>query len=172
MQRVTIVLDDDLAAEIDRLVKTRGYQNRSEAVRDLARGGLRQIDEENAVGSGDCVAALVYVYEHDARDLSHRLTKIFHDHHQLTVSAMHVHLDHGDCLEVSLLEGPVRNVRHLAEHVIAERGVRHGRIVMVPADIESEQHTHAGAPPRRHRHVHGRGATRRPSAKESAPRRS
>ena len=158
MQRVTIVLDDELAAEIDRLAKKRGYQNRSEAVRDLARGGLRLIAEENDVGSGDCVAALVYVYEHEARSLSHRLTKIFHDHHQLTVSAMHVHLDHGDCLEVSVLEGPVHDVRHLAEHVIAERGVRHGRIVMVPADIAREQHTHDGAPTRRHRHVHGHKA--------------
>lgn len=37
MQRVTITLDDDLADEIDNLVKKRGYQNRSEAIRDLAR---------------------------------------------------------------------------------------------------------------------------------------
>jgi CopG family nickel-responsive transcriptional regulator len=158
MQRVTIVLDDDLAEEIDRLAKTRGYQNRSEAIRDLARGGLRQLAEENDAGSGDCVAALVYVYEHEARDLSHRLTKIFHDHHHLSVSAMHVHLDHGDCLEVNVLEGAVRDVRHLAEHVIAERGVRHGRIVMVPAEIARERHAHDGARAHRHLHVHGRKA--------------
>jgi CopG family nickel-responsive transcriptional regulator len=158
MQRVTIVLDDDLAEDIDRLARERGYQNRSEAIRDLARGGLRQLVEENDAGSGDCVAALVYVYEHEARDLSHRLTKLFHDHHQLTVSAMHVHLDHGDCLEVSVLEGPVRDVRHLAEHVIAERGVRHGHIVMVPAEIARERHAHDGVHAHRHLHVHGRKA--------------
>ncbi len=156
MQRVTIVLDDDLAEEIDRLAGKRDYQNRSEAIRDLARGGLRQIAEENDAGAGDCVAALVYVYEHEARGLSHRLTKLFHDHHDLTVSAMHVHLDHGDCLEVNVLKGAVREVRRLAEHVIAERGVRHGRIVMVPAEIVPERHAHDGAQAHRHLHVHGR----------------
>ncbi len=132
MQRVTITLDDDLADEIDRLVKQRGYQNRSEAIRDLARGGFRQIAEENDSQSGECVAALVYIYKHEARDLSHRLTSIFHEHHDLSVSALHVHLDHGDCLELNVLHGPVRKVRQLAEHVIAERGVRHGRVVVLP----------------------------------------
>ncbi|MGA7675924.1 MAG: nickel-responsive transcriptional regulator NikR [Rhizomicrobium sp.] len=158
MQRVTITLDDDLADEIDNLVKKRGYQNRSEAIRDLARGGLRQVAEETAVGSGDCVAALVYVYEHEARDLSHRLTKIFHEHHDLSVSAMHVHLDHGDCLELNVLHGPIRDVRHLAEHVIAERGVRHGHVVMIPAEFAHERHAHDGGRMHSHLHVHGRKA--------------
>jgi len=36
MQRVTITLDDDLMAEFDRIIAARGYQNRSEAIRDLA----------------------------------------------------------------------------------------------------------------------------------------
>jgi CopG family transcriptional regulator, nickel-responsive regulator len=42
MQRITITIDDDLLTEVDRLVAKRGYQNRSEAIRDLARGGLAQ----------------------------------------------------------------------------------------------------------------------------------
>ena len=42
MQRVTVTLDDELVAEIDRIAAARGYQNRSEAIRDLARAGLRE----------------------------------------------------------------------------------------------------------------------------------
>ncbi len=150
MQRVTITLDDELAVEIDRLAELRGYQNRSEAIRDLARRGIRQAAEESGA-SGACVAALVYVYEHEARDLSKRLTRIFHDHHDLSVAAMHVHLDHGACLELNVLRGDSRDVRRLAEHVIAERGVQHGRLVMVPAEFQSETHSHASG---RHHHLH------------------
>ena len=40
MQRITITIDAALAEEIDRLSETRGYQNRSEAVRDLVRAGI------------------------------------------------------------------------------------------------------------------------------------
>jgi CopG family transcriptional regulator, nickel-responsive regulator len=153
MQRVTITLDDDLVAGIDRLVEARGYQGRSEAMRDLARTGLREASEDEG-RTGDCVAALVYVYDHHARDLATRLTRIFHQHHDLTVSTLHVHLDHDACLEVSVLRGNTAAVRHVGHHVIAERGVQYGRLVLAPADIESEVHSHGGAKPHRHVHTH------------------
>jgi len=99
MQRATIALDDEFVTELDRVIAERGYQNRSEAIRDLARAGMRQAAEESSV-TGACVAALVYVYDHHSRELAKRLTNSFHDHHDLSLSAMHVHLDHGTCLEV------------------------------------------------------------------------
>jgi CopG family nickel-responsive transcriptional regulator len=155
MQRVTITLDDDLVAGIDQLVESRGYQGRSEAMRDLARAGLREAAEDDG-RTGDCVAALVYVFDHHARDLAKRLTRVFHDHHDLTISTLHVHLDHDTCMEVSVLRGNTAAVRHVGDHVIAERGVQYGRLVMAPAEIEGEIHSHGGAKPRRHTHTHVR----------------
>ena len=78
MQRITITIEDNLLAEIDATAKARGYQNRSEIIRDLARAGLQQ-SAENADATGQCVAALVYVYDHAARDLSKRLDKYLTD---------------------------------------------------------------------------------------------
>jgi CopG family nickel-responsive transcriptional regulator len=149
MNRVTIVLDDDLLAEVDRLIKKRGYQNRSEAIRDLARGGLAQA-AEGAEADGPCVAALVYTYDHAKRDLPKRLVQTFHDHHDLSVSTLHVHLDHDACLEVNVLRGEAREVRHLAEHVIAERGVEHGRVVLFPSQKKNGQ----ARGDKKHRHSH------------------
>lgn len=131
MHRITIALDDDLMATIDRFMAIRGYQNRSEAIRDLARSGIGQGGDAVDQAS-DCVAAVVYVYEHEARELPKRLTRIFHEHHDLSLATFHVHLDQERCMEVTMLRGPGGDVRHIAEHVIAERGVRHGRIVLVP----------------------------------------
>src|SRR5262249_34022374 len=127
MQRVTISIDDELLAAVDAIVATRGYQNRSEAVRDLARAGMAVRPE--ADGAREGVAALVYVYDHEARDLAKRLTRSFHEHHDLSLATMHVHLDHESCLELAVLRGEMREIRDFAEHVIAERGVRHGRLV-------------------------------------------
>jgi CopG family nickel-responsive transcriptional regulator len=122
MQRLTITVDDELVGEIDRLVAARGYQNRSEAIRDLA---------------------LVYVYDHAARELSKRLTRTFHDHHTLSLASLHVHLDHDSCMEVNVLRGPTKDVQHFADHVVAERGVRHGQVVMVAAPSHTHPHEHA-----------------------------
>jgi CopG family transcriptional regulator, nickel-responsive regulator len=158
MQRLTITVDDEFAAELDRIIVGRGYQNRSEAIRDLARAGMRET-AEGARDDRNCVAALVYVYDHNSREMSKRLTNLFHDHHELSHSAMHVHLDHGSCMEVAILRGAEAQVRHLADHVIAERGVRHGRLFCVPVTAETEKHAHSGEGSHRHMHWHVRQAS-------------
>jgi CopG family nickel-responsive transcriptional regulator len=151
MQRVTITIDDDLVAEIDAFMETRGYENRSEAIRDLARSGLEKFSTEGARGR-ECVATLSYIYDHAARQLPKRLTQDFHDHHNLAQATLHVHLDHDSCLEVTVLKGPSSEVKAFADHVIAERGVRHGHVVFMPTDgVDSPRegfHVHGSRPPR------------------------
>jgi CopG family nickel-responsive transcriptional regulator len=131
MQRITITIDDDLLAEIDVAAKDRGYQNRSEIFRDLARTGLQQ--STRSLDGGNCVAALVYVYDHAARDLSRRLVENFHGHHDLSLATLHVHLDDHNCMELTALQGPTKEVQHFADRVIAERGVKYGRVITIPA---------------------------------------
>ena len=155
MQRVTITIDDELDAELDRFIKVRGYANRSEAIRDLARAGLQQA----AVEVGEkrpCVAALVYLYDHEARELPKRLTRDFHHRHDLAQATLHVHLDHDSCMEVAVLKGLSGPVGKFAEQVIAERGVKHGRLVMVPVEVASEHHEHGEQESHPHEHVHVR----------------
>jgi CopG family transcriptional regulator, nickel-responsive regulator len=157
MQRVTITLDDDLMVDLDRLIAARGYQNRSEAIRDLARAGIREA-AETAGTAKECVAALVYVYDHTSRELSRRLVRSFHEHHDLSLATLHVHIDHESCLEVAVLGGKTKEVEHVAEHVIAERGVRHGRLMIIPVEMATETHAHGGDPGRKHAHARIRHA--------------
>ena len=145
MQRITITIEDDLLAEIDAAAAERGYQNRSEIIRDLARAGLQQSTEDTGQ-TGPCVAGLVYVYDHAARDLSKRLVQEFHGHHDLALATLHVHLDDDNCMEMTALRGDAGEVRHFADHIIAERGVRYGRVVMIP--------TGEGKPAKTRKHGH------------------
>lgn len=143
MERFTISLDEKLAAEFDRLIRERGYLNRSEAVRDLLRGKLDslRLQEQQAPF---CVASLSYVYNHHERDLAERLTGLQHDQHDLVVASTHVHLDHENCLETVILRGKTEVVRRFADALIAERGVRHGQINLVPVDVDAGHgHTHS-----------------------------
>ena len=133
MQRVTITIDDELAAELDRYMAKRGYANRSEVIRDLARSGLQQAAMQ-IDGGRQCVAALVYLYDHEKRELPKRLTRDYHERHDLAQATLHVHLDHESCMEVTVLKGRAAEVQELADHIIAERGVRYGRLVMIPTE--------------------------------------
>jgi CopG family nickel-responsive transcriptional regulator len=141
LQRVTVTLDDDLMAELDLLMAARGYKSLSEALRDLTRAGIGQALLDSG-GAQHCVAALVYVFDHTVRDLARRLTVLFHEHHDISMVTTHIHLSHDSAMEVVLLKGPTDDVRALAETVQAERGVRHGRLIIVPADIAQDSHQH------------------------------
>ncbi|MGC2165143.1 MAG: nickel-responsive transcriptional regulator NikR [Gallionella sp.] len=136
MERFTISLDEKLAGEFDRLIRERGYLNRSEAVRDMLRGKLDslRLQEQQAPF---CVASLSYVYNHHERDLAERLTKLQHGQHDLVVASTHVHLDHENCLETVMLRGKTGVVRRFADRLIAERGVRHGHINLVPVTADA-----------------------------------
>jgi CopG family transcriptional regulator, nickel-responsive regulator len=135
MQRVTMTIDEELMDSLDRYMAVSGHRNRSEAVRDLVRAGLMLQPTADDAGRR-CMAALVYVYDHETRQLSKRLLTDHHSHADLSIATLHVHLDAESCLEVSLLRGQKSEVEHFAQHVIGERGVRYGQLVVVPADAE------------------------------------
>jgi CopG family nickel-responsive transcriptional regulator len=153
MERLTISLDNQLSRQFDEFIRARGYTNRSEAMRDLIREHLEAAHLENK-GTGYCVATLSYIYNHHESDLAGRVTSVQHDHHDLTLSSMHVHLDHDNCLEIAILRGGIDEVEKFANLVIATRGVRNGKLHMIPVEIRQEQHTSASPP-----HIHSNPLT-------------
>jgi CopG family nickel-responsive transcriptional regulator len=144
MERITISLEEGLAQDFEALIRTKGYANRSEAIRDILRNELEKnrLEREEAP---HCVASLSYVYNHHERRLAERLTELQHHSHDLVVSSMHVHLDHENCLETLFLRGTTADVRAIAEKISAERGVRHASTNLVPVQAEGVHH-----------HVHSR----------------
>ncbi len=151
MERITMAIDEALAKEFDALIAKRGYASRSEAMRDL----LRREIEANRVryeAKSYCVASLSYVYNHHVRDLAERLTGAQHEHHDLVVATMHVHLDHEHCLETVALKGPTAAVRSFAQRIEAERGVRHTQINLITVE-PGDKHVMPGAH-QHHGHMH------------------
>ncbi|GAA4325401.1 nickel-responsive transcriptional regulator NikR [Pigmentiphaga soli] len=127
MQRLTISIDDDLAADFEALIASRHYSNRSEAIRDLVRSELRR--ERVALRpDAPCVAALTFLYDHHDRTTTMRLLELQHDHHVLTMASTHVHLEHDKCLETVILRGPADAVSSLGNAILAEKGVKDGQL--------------------------------------------
>lgn len=156
MERVTISMSDAFAADLAAFMGDHSYENRSEAVRDLARLGLERARIEQGT-AGECVATVSYVFDHHTRELAKRLTGTHHAHHELQVATLHVHLDHQSCLEVAVLRGDTSAVREFAQAVIAERGVTHGQVTFVPVVIRTVAHAHhGGVPASEHFHAHPR----------------
>lgn len=157
MERVTISLDEKLLDEFDGYIRRKGYENRSEAVRDLVRHCLER-DRLEEGQAAHAVGCLSYVYNHEERELARRLTRSQHQHHDLVLSTLHVHLDHENCLEVAVLQGHTPEVRDFAHAIMAETGVRHGNLHLVPAEMVQSRHGHRHDHPA-HDHLHTKPTT-------------
>ncbi|MDH3327581.1 MAG: nickel-responsive transcriptional regulator NikR [Gammaproteobacteria bacterium] len=145
MERFTMSLEDDLARQFDDFIKEKGYSNRSEAMRDIIRDKLEHTRLQDTVNSsGKCIANLSYIYNHHESGLASKIVDSHHHHHDLTVSTLHVHLDHDNCLETVILKGDVAEVRQFSNAIKAVRGVRHGHLHMVPVEVSESSHSADG----------------------------
>jgi CopG family nickel-responsive transcriptional regulator len=128
LARFGVSLDSRLLKKYDDLIQEKGYTNRSEALRDLIRDQL--VAEEWRVGPEEAVAIVSLVYDHHQLELPKRLTDMQHDHHDIVLSTLHVHLGRHSCLEVLVLRGPGRNVKTLGDKLAGTRGVKHGKVTL------------------------------------------
>jgi len=126
--RFGISLDDALLKRFDGLIAGKGYANRSEAIRDLIRDSL--VMEEWEVGNVETVGTITLVYSHHTRELADTLTDLQHHYHTSIVSAMHIHLDEHNCLEVLVVKGKGKDIRKISDRLIGTKGVKHGKLTV------------------------------------------
>ena len=125
--RTGLSLERELLERFDAAINRKGYQNRSEAIRDLIREHLvEEAADENKV----IVGTLTMVYDHHQPNLSAKLIEAQHKAASKVLAATHVHLDHHHCLEVVILRGRSGEVKSLADRILSLRGVKHGQLTV------------------------------------------
>lgn len=135
LARFGISIDQRLLDNFDQMITDKGYDNRSEAIRDMIRNALVEA-QLNRADDTPTVGTVTLVYDHHTRDLSDKLTGHQHTHHNAIVSALHVHLDAHHCLEVVVVRGTAAQVKRLADELIGTKGVKHGKLVLTTAGPE------------------------------------
>jgi len=126
--RFGVSLSLKLLDEFDALIGKLGYENRSEAVRDLIRNKL--VEEEWEASDAETFAGVFLVYEHDMMSLAARLTELQHDSLAHVVGSFHVHIDHHNCLEIVVMHGSAAELRELGDRMVSLKGVKYGRLNM------------------------------------------
>ena len=127
VERFGVSMPSALLEQFDSATAEAGYANRSEAIRDIVRDYL--VAREWQDPEAEVVGTVTIVYDHHARRLDERLTEMQHEHHDAIRCTTHVHLDAQNCIEVIVVSGTAKLVRHLAEGLISVKGVKHGRLV-------------------------------------------
>lgn len=149
MERITITLDGQLLAKIDAHMDACGATNRSEAIRDLIGRSLKADAPREAL----CLGVASYTLDPAMRELGLKVPKVRQDHHNRVAAALSIPVDHTTSLEVTVLKGPVGEVETIANTLFLERGVRHGRLTLVPLEQDGGVHSHGDGRPHKHLRV-------------------
>ena len=125
--RTGVSLEQELLRQFDESIRERGYQNRSEAIRDLIRDHLisREADKNKVVAG-----TLTIIYDHHRPNLTEKLVEVQHHAGSQVLAATHVHLDHHNCLEVVIMKGRSGSIRAVANAILSLQGVKHGQLVV------------------------------------------
>jgi CopG family nickel-responsive transcriptional regulator len=126
--RFSVSVPRELAKQLDRMAHEKGYNNRSLAVADMIRAHL--VEHRQNLGDQDIAGTITLVYDHHKQHVQAALTDIQHDHHEVIVSTLHVHLDHHNCLEVLVVRGKAGVIKRIADELIAAKGVKHGKLTV------------------------------------------
>ena len=126
--RFGVSIPPKLLHRFDLAIAEQGYANRSEAIRDLIRDRLVEMDWQ--AEETETVGTVTLVYDHHTRELGEKLTELQHQAHDAVVSAMHVHMDAHNCLEVLVVRGKGKDIKSIADRLISTKGVKHGKLVM------------------------------------------
>ncbi|MCC6552110.1 MAG: nickel-responsive transcriptional regulator NikR [Polyangiaceae bacterium] len=118
--RFGVAMERGLLADFDRRIAAQGYENRSEALRDLVRADLTRA----AWGSGATVAAtLTVVYAPALREAVLRLLDAERQHAAVVISSLLVQLDPGRSMQVIALRGRAAELSALAGQIGGAKGV-------------------------------------------------
>ena len=132
--RFSFSLAPSLLKQLDQMSAEKGYDNRSLAVADMIRNQL--VEHQQKTGTEDIAGTITLVYDHHKPHLQATLTGIQHDHHDVILSTVHVHLDHHNCLEVLLVRGRADVIRTIADELITAKGVKHGKLTVTTTGRE------------------------------------
>jgi CopG family nickel-responsive transcriptional regulator len=136
MEKITrfgVSIEPDLLEKFDRMMKKKGYTNRSEAIRDLIRANIIQKQNEKPKHKG--FGTLMILYNHHSGPLTERLLELQHEHHQHILTTTHIHVDHDNCLEVLILQGKTGDIQTLADNIKALKGIKHGELVLTSKSL-------------------------------------
>ena len=135
LKRFSISLEENLLEIFDKHIKARSYTNRSEAIRDLIRKAFVMKEWQ---ADKEVMGVISLVYDHHQHKLQDKVTEVQHGYHHHIVSTTHVHMDHDNCLEVTLVRGKANEIQELSDKLVALRGVRDGHLAM----SSTGQHLH------------------------------
>ncbi len=134
--RFTVSLDTELLAAFDHLLAKQGYENRSEAIRDLIRDLL--LDPRLSDTSESTAAVVAFCCDHDVATAYEQLRSLLLEAGDLVLGVQTHSLDARVDLTAVMLFGTTGDIQRLADKIKATRGLNYCTVSAFPGTTAAD----------------------------------
>jgi CopG family nickel-responsive transcriptional regulator len=131
VSRISLSLPQELLIELDRMVETRGFDSRSQAVGDMLHQHITE--HKRSLGDEIMVGTIILLYDRSIPNLQRHLADLQYHHLAEVISSLHVQLAENRVMEVVLVQGPAKQLEKIGNELMTLRGVITGRLQLLTA---------------------------------------
>lgn len=110
--RISATLPKDTLETLENVMRDVGIKKRSHAISKAVELFIDENKMLTREGGEECVGTVSYIYEH-RKELLDRLLDLQHEHSDIIISTLHVHLDAERCFETLVVRGRMEKIRRL-----------------------------------------------------------
>jgi CopG family nickel-responsive transcriptional regulator len=109
----------------DKIIKEKGYTNRSEAINDILRNYIHTKKEKEVLG------VITIIYDHRLGHYNNKISELQHEYHCLIKNSIKDYINHHNCLEVLIIKGLKNRINVFINKLKNVRGVKRVKIEFV-----------------------------------------
>lgn len=122
LKRFGVSLESELLNDLDKLVESQRFPNRSQAIRFLIN---KNRVEEKWDANEVVLGSIVIVYDHNRKELHKQVNALQHEYHCLILAGQHIHIDDHNVLNVIAVKGRAERLVNLSNKLKAVKGIKH-----------------------------------------------
>lgn len=126
MPIISISLNEEILADIERVRKEFGFSGRSEVIRAGVRSLIAEDERKNSM-SGDIKSVLLIVHNEEAEE---SITLIKHKHEKIIDTQIHTNLKEGKCLEIFVLSGDAQRIRDFERETQTNKKIDYVKLII------------------------------------------
>ena len=129
--RFGVSFEKEVLEALDEYVHENKFSNRSQALRQLVN---KHIVEKKWLCNNQVAGAVTLVYDHHKREIVNQLAKTEREYEDVVLSVQRYTLSKRHSLEIIAVNGISARLTELADRLIAEKGIQHGKLIMTRFD--------------------------------------
>jgi len=127
MMRISMSLPKKLLNEFDDVLKDRGYNSRSNGIRDALKDYIIRYQWMKEI-EGERMGVVSVIYDPHYTDVLENIMDIQHSFREEINATMHIHMSDKNCMEVIVVKGDANQIRDLTEQLMRLNGVEHVKL--------------------------------------------